>query len=164
MRRQGWGRIVNISSMGGRLTLPGGGAYHGSKHALEALSDALRFELEPFGIDVVIVEPGLIRTEFASAALTHVPEAIANDGPYARFNAGIREAYAGMQSGAAARLTSSADTVARAIETALAVARPRTRYVVSPSARLFLGIRRLTSDRMWDRITGYMIPRPEPTP
>jgi NAD(P)-dependent dehydrogenase (short-subunit alcohol dehydrogenase family) len=163
MRRQGWGRIVNISSMGGRLTLPGGGAYHGSKHALEALSDALRFELAPFGIDVAIIEPGLIRTEFATAALAHIPETKAAGGPYARFNAGIREAYAGMESGAAARIASDADTVARAIETALRAARPRTRTVVSPSAHLFLAVRRLTSDRVWDRIMGSMIPRPKPS-
>ena len=69
MRRQGWGRVVNVSSMGGRLTFPGGGWYHASKHAVEALSDALRFEVQGFGIDVVVIEPGLIRTGFAEAAV-----------------------------------------------------------------------------------------------
>src|SRR5215212_7492856 len=64
MRAQGWGRIVNLSSMGGRFTFPGGGYYHATKHAVEAISDALRFEVRGFGIDVVIVEPGLIRTGF----------------------------------------------------------------------------------------------------
>ena len=59
MRRQGCGRVVNVSSMGGRLTFPGGGWYHASKHAVEALSDALRFEVQGFGIDVVVIEPGL---------------------------------------------------------------------------------------------------------
>ena len=65
MRRQGFGRIVNVSSMGGRLTFPGGGYYHASKHAVEALSDALRFEVQGFGVDVIVIQPGLIRTDFA---------------------------------------------------------------------------------------------------
>ena len=66
MRRRRAGRIVNVSSMGGRLVFPGGGVYHASKYALEALSDALRYELRPFGIAVVLIEPGLIRTNFAA--------------------------------------------------------------------------------------------------
>ena len=65
MRRQGWGKIVNVSSMGGKLTFPGGGIYHGTKHAVEAISDALRFEVRGFGVDVIVIEPGLIRTQFA---------------------------------------------------------------------------------------------------
>src|SRR6188508_2137678 len=69
MRRARQGRIVNIGSMGGRLTFPGGGAYHATKHALVALNDALRFEVRGFGIDVVLIEPGLIRTGFGDVAL-----------------------------------------------------------------------------------------------
>ena len=68
MRRQGAGRIVNVCSMGGKLVFPGGGAYHATKYAVEAISDALRFEVTGFGIDVVLVEPGLIRTEFGATA------------------------------------------------------------------------------------------------
>ena len=93
MRRQGWGRIVNVSSMGGRLTFPGGGWYHASKHAVEALSDALRFEVQGFGIDVVVIEPGLIRTGFAEAAVGTIEQ---EDGPYARFNAAVGAATAGV--------------------------------------------------------------------
>src|SRR4051795_4008846 len=70
MREQRWGKIVNLSSMGGRFTFPGGGFYHATKYAVEAISDALRFEVRGFGIDVVIVEPGLIRTSFGAAAVT----------------------------------------------------------------------------------------------
>src|ERR687883_574278 len=69
MRRQGYGRIVNISSMGGKLVFPGGGIYHATKHAVEALSDALRFEVRGFGIGVSIVEPGLIKTQFGETAV-----------------------------------------------------------------------------------------------
>src|SRR5919112_3272345 len=82
MRRQGYGRIVNLSSMGGRLTFPGGGYYHASKYAIEAISDALRYEVEGFGIEVVVVEPGLIRTSFSDVALSSIREAT-NGGPYA---------------------------------------------------------------------------------
>jgi NADP-dependent 3-hydroxy acid dehydrogenase YdfG len=75
MRAQHWGKIVNIGSMGGRLTLPGGGLYHATKHSLEAISDALRFEVRGFGVDVVLVEPGLITTEFGKTAVATVNEA-----------------------------------------------------------------------------------------
>src|SRR5579864_1599751 len=68
MRAQRWGKIVNLGSMGGRLSFPGGGHYHATKHALEAISDALRFELRGFGIDVILLEPGLITTEFGETA------------------------------------------------------------------------------------------------
>lgn len=69
MREKGHGRIVNISSMGGRLVLPGGGAYHATKYSVEALSDALRFEVAGFGVKVIIVEPGLITTSFEDTAV-----------------------------------------------------------------------------------------------
>ncbi len=75
MRDQHWGKIVNIGSMGGRLTLPGGGLYHATKHSLEAISDALRFEVRGFGVDVVLVEPGLITTEFGKTAVGTVNDA-----------------------------------------------------------------------------------------
>src|SRR5881397_2583249 len=78
MREQRWGRIVNVSSMGANFTFPGGGFYHATKYAVEAISDALRFEVKGFGVDVVIVQPGLIRTEF-SATVAAVTDA--GDGP-----------------------------------------------------------------------------------
>src|SRR3954449_4596408 len=80
MRERRWGRIVNLSSMGGRLTFPGAGVYHGTKHAVEAISDALRFEVAGFGVKVVVVEPGLIRTEFAQAATSALEGATSSDG------------------------------------------------------------------------------------
>ena len=69
MRERGEGRVVNVGSMGGKLTFPGGGIYHATKYAVEAISDAMRFELAGFGVQVVLIEPGLIVTEFASAAV-----------------------------------------------------------------------------------------------
>lgn len=158
MRRQGWGRIVNVSSMGGKLTFPGGGWYHASKHAVEALSDALRFELAGFGIDVVVIEPGLIRTGFADAAVGSI--AVAPDGPYARFNQAVGAATAGAYDGLARVLGGGPDTVAKTIERALAARRPRSRYRVTASARIFLTVRKLVPDRAWDALVGRSYPRP----
>ena len=159
MRREGRGRIVNISSMGGRLTFPGGGAYHATKHAVEAISDALRFEVAGFGVDVVLIEPGLITTGFADAAVGSMSDVV-NDGPYGKFNAAVgRETASAYESGLA-RLGGGPETVARKIERALMARRPRTRYTVTASAKLGLGARRLLTDRMWDRVVASQFPRP----
>src|SRR6266581_4485539 len=104
MRRQGWGKIVNLSSMGGRLTFPGGGIYHGTKHAVEAVSDALRFEVRGFGVDVIVIEPGLIRTQFAEAAVSKIESGTTSNGPYAEFNAAVAEATSGAYEGPLAKL------------------------------------------------------------
>src|ERR671920_356983 len=87
MREQHWGRIVNISSMGANFVFPGGGIYHATKYAVDALSDALRFEVKGFGVDVVIVQPGLIKTEFGETAASATPQE--SDGAYAEFNATV---------------------------------------------------------------------------
>jgi len=158
MRRQGWGRVVNVSSMGGRLTFPGGGWYHASKHAVEALSDALRFEVQGFGIDVVVIQPGLIRTRFAGAAVGAIEQ---DDGPYARYNAAVGAATAGAyESWLARALGGGPETVAKAIEKAVTARRPRTRYPVTQSARLFIWLRRLLTDRAWDALVGRTYPKP----
>ena len=158
MRAQRWGRIVNVSSMGGELTFPGGGWYHASKHAVEALSDALRFEVAGFGIDVVVIQPGLIRTGFAEAAVGSID---VGDGPYARFDAAVGAATAGAYHGAfGRRLGGGPDAVAKAVERAVTAKRPRTRYRVTPSARLFIALRRVLPDRGWDALVGRSYPRP----
>jgi NAD(P)-dependent dehydrogenase (short-subunit alcohol dehydrogenase family) len=158
MRRQGWGRVVNVSSMGGRLTFPGGGWYHAYKHAVEAMSDALRFEVQGFGIDVVVIQPGLIRTSFAEAAVGSIER---DDGPYARFNAAVGAATAGVYENRLAQsLGGGPDAVAKAIERAVSAKRPRPRYRVTASARLFLTLRRLLPDRAWDALVGRTYPKP----
>ena len=161
MRRQGAGRIVNVSSMGGRLTFPGGGAYHGTKHAVEALSDALRFEVRGFGVDVVVIEPGLIKTRFGETAAGSIDAAAAaGDDPYADFNAAVGTATAEVYEGPLARLGGGPETVARAIERAITSRRPKTRYKVTPSARLALAQRRLLTDRAWDAFLRTQFPTP----
>jgi NAD(P)-dependent dehydrogenase (short-subunit alcohol dehydrogenase family) len=160
MRRQGAGRIVNVSSMGGRLTFPGGGAYHGTKHAVEALSDALRFEVRGFGVDVVVIEPGLITTRFGETAAGSINAPVAADDPYAEFNAAVGTATAEVYEGPLARLGGGPETVARAIERAITSRRPKTRYKVTPSARLVLAQRRLLPDRAWDAFLRTQFPTP----
>ena len=157
MRRQGHGRIVNVSSMGGKLTFPGGGAYHATKHAVEALSDALRFEVAGFGVAVSIIEPGLIKTQFAETAVGSVSH---EDGPYAVFNTAVSAATAGAYEGPFGKLGGGPDAVAKAIEKAITARRPKTRYRVTASARVFLTQRALLPDRAWDRVVGTSFPRP----
>src|ERR687893_760972 len=87
MREQGFGRIINLSSMGGKLTFPGAGFYHATKYAVEAISDALRFEVRGFGVEVVVIDPGLIRTGFGQTAVDSMGEDTAGSGPYTGFEA-----------------------------------------------------------------------------
>ena len=150
MREARAGKIVNVSSMGGRLTLPGGGAYHATKYAVEALSDALRMEVARFGIDVICVEPGLIRTEFGATAADGVDAS----GPYAAFNASVAKSTRDVYEGPLSRLGGDADDVARAIETALGKPRAPSRVPVTASARLLMGLRRVLPDRAWDKVVG----------
>jgi len=157
MRRAGWGRVINIGSMGGRFTFPGGGAYHATKYAVEALSDALRFEVAGFGVRVVLIEPGFIRSEFAATA-SALPPAPA---PYTAFNEGVarttQETYA---SGPMTVLGGDPDAVARAVERAIRRHSPAARMLVTPSAGLLVGVRRMLPDRLWDAFVGTSFERP----
>jgi NAD(P)-dependent dehydrogenase (short-subunit alcohol dehydrogenase family) len=160
MREQRWGRIINISSMGGRLVFPGGGYYHATKFAVEALSDALRFEVKGFGVGVVLIEPGLIKTEFGNAAMGSL--APAADGPYAHFNNAVGALTAGAyeNNGGLARFGAGPEAVAKAIEKA--IRRPRPRVPVTASARIMIGLRRVMPDRAWDRSMRTNFPPPRP--
>ena len=161
MRRQGYGRIVNLSSMGGKLTFPGGGYYHATKHAVEAISDALRWEVEGFGVRVSIIEPGLIRTGFADTATGSMGGSAAEDGPYAGFNAAVaRATKATYERGPLARLGGGPEEVARVIESAISNPRPRARYAVTPSARLLMSARRVLPDRAWDGLLRSQFQQP----
>ncbi len=173
MRRRRAGRVINVSSMGGRLVFPGGGVYHASKYALEALSDALRYELRPFGIAVVLIEPGLIKTNFAAtvgatlATLTAgaTPAAGGDDAAavYAEFNDVVaRGTAAAYERGPMARMAGEPIDVARVIARAIAASRPRARYTVALSATFFLTLRRWLGDAGWDWFlrSGFASPRP----
>jgi len=162
MRKQGDGRIVNVSSMGGRLVFPGGGIYHATKHAVEALSDALRFEVRGFGVGVSIIEPGLIKTEFGHAAVGSMEGTIADDGAYGRFNREVAAKTAGAYEGSMSRMAAPPDAVARVIQRAIESRRPRPRYVVTVGARAMLLTRRLLPDRGWDAMMRSQFPQPRP--
>jgi short-subunit dehydrogenase len=159
MRAQGWGKIVNLSSMGGRLTFPGGGVYHATKYAVEALSDALRFEVRGFGVDVIIIEPGLIVTNFGEVAAGSVQSAAA-DGAYAEFNRRVAELTEEAYRGPMAKLGAGPEAVARTIARAISVRRPKARYPVTASAHLMINQRRLVPDRVWDLLMRTQFPRP----
>jgi NAD(P)-dependent dehydrogenase (short-subunit alcohol dehydrogenase family) len=159
MREAGSGRIVNVSSMGGKLTFPGGGVYHATKHAVEAISDALRFEVAGFGVDVVVIEPGLIKTRFGETAVGSMSE-VESEGPYARFNTEVAAATAGAYEGPMSRLGAGPEAVAAKIRKAIETGHPATRYKVTASARVIMGMRRGMTDRMWDRFAGTQFPRP----
>jgi NAD(P)-dependent dehydrogenase (short-subunit alcohol dehydrogenase family) len=159
MRRQHWGKVVNISSMGANFVFPGGGLYHATKYAVDAISDALRFEVKGFGIDVVIIQPGLIKTEFGHAAVGAVPD---DGGTYGEFNAAVGEATEGAyESGPLGKLGGGPETVARAIEKAINAKNPKPRYRVTPSAHLLVAQRSLMTDRMWDRMMKTQFPQPK---
>ena len=161
MRAQGWGKIVNVGSMGGRLSFPGGGHYHATKHALEAISDALRFELRGFGIDVILLEPGLIRTEFGETATASIGDVQgASDDPYASFNATVGAVTKGAYDGPMRLMGAGPERVAKVIERAIRRSRPPARITITPSAKLTIATRRLLSDRAWDAAMRRQFPQP----
>jgi NAD(P)-dependent dehydrogenase (short-subunit alcohol dehydrogenase family) len=160
MREQGWGKIVNIGSMGGKLTFPGGGLYHATKYAVEAVSDALRFEVRGFGVDVILIEPGLIVTRFGEAATATVPAGAG--GPYAHFNEAVAKLTTDAYNGPMAKLGGPPAAVAKTIVGALESSRPKPRYTVTPSARLMINQRRFTPDRVWDAMMRSQFPTPKP--
>jgi len=151
MRRSRSGRIVNIGSMGGRITFPVGGFYHATKYAVEAISDALRVEVKPFGIDVILVEPGLVRTNFES----RVNESLEVGAP----PSGDHTAYADLLAANDKNTTSGyandfmatgPESVAAVIVKAVDSSRPRSRYVVTSAAKALISLRRFGGDRLWD--------------
>ncbi|MBX6748422.1 MAG: SDR family NAD(P)-dependent oxidoreductase [Micromonosporaceae bacterium] len=146
MRAQGCGRIINVSSVGAKMYQPMGGWYHATKYALEGLSDCLRLELKPHGIDVIIIEPGGVATEFPQVAGERLL-ATSGHGAYAAY---ARRYARTLHS--EARGISSPDVVARTIARAATARRPRTRYPVGRGARAVVLARWLLPDRVYDRL------------
>ncbi|QKJ20454.1 oxidoreductase [Microbacterium hominis] len=148
MRSLNRARIINISSIGAHIYEPLGAWYHATKFAVEGLSDSLRLELAPHGIDVVIVAPGSIRTEWASIARESAV-AHSGEGPYAEQAHGLAENYRRIDR---SRFAATPETVAATIVRAATVWRPRTRYATPRSAGLIIAARRLLPDRVLDRV------------
>lgn len=148
MRAQHWGRIINLSSVAGRTVIYFGGWYHVSKYSVEALSDAMRMELKPFGIDVVKIEPGAIKTDWGLIAADHL-RASSEGTPYeeegSRWANTMHWAYS-------SKYLSSPKVITRAILRAVDSRRPRTRYCTGRFARLMLFFHALLPARWWDAI------------
>jgi NAD(P)-dependent dehydrogenase (short-subunit alcohol dehydrogenase family) len=152
MRRRRSGRIVNMASVGGHIYGPMGAWYHATKFAVEGFSDALRLELAPFGIQVVIIEPGEIRTAWGGIAADSLRET-SGSGPYAeqaRTVAAVLERSLGSGTG------SPPEIVAAAIGKALTARRPRSRYAVGRGARTLILARRILPDRIFDRAMQHL--------
>lgn len=149
MRARGSGRILNISSMAGRITSPLGAWYHATKYALEAFSDALRMEVEEFGIDVVIIESGGIKTPWGLIAADHLEESSRN-GVYAaqaqRVAANMRKLYSPSSN------LSEPKVISNAILRALEARRPKTRYLVGFGAKPSVFLHTVLPDRLFDKV------------
>jgi len=152
MRKQGYGRIINISSMGGKLYTPFGGWYHATKYAVEALSDCLRMETEAHGIDVVIIEPGGINTQWGVIAADNL-EKVSENGPYeeeaTRLAKRIRKRYTGYK-------MTEPKVIADTIVTAVMVKKPKTRYLVGYGAKPSVLLRKLLPDRLFDKLVSKL--------
>ena len=157
MREARRGTVVNISSVAGKVTVPFAGAYCASKHALEAISDALRVELAPWQIRVVVIEPGPIGTRFGDRTRQATARILSTPGPYSRFYENAEKASErGFQRG-----HRRPEEVARVIVGAIESKRPRTRYRVAPLARVLVPLKGITSDRFLDRRMKRMLRLPD---
>lgn len=143
MRERRAGRIINVSSVGGRITLPFFGVYNSTKYAVESLSDALRYELRPFGIDVSLIEPGVIRTNFEATAVGNLSQFDAT--PYAQAVAKYEQ-----MSKTADRFASNPIVIAKAISRAVNARRPSARYVAPRSTNAILWMSAMLPTRVWD--------------
>lgn len=145
MREQRGGHIINVSSIGGKIYEPLGAWYHATKFAVEGFSDSLRVEVEQFGIKVVVIEPGSIKTEWGGIAADNLVAA-SGTGPYASQVKAWTNGVATVE-----RRASSPDVIAKAIVRAVTARRPRTRYVVGAFARPSIFLRSVLTDRGFDR-------------
>ena len=149
MREKKYGKIVNISSIGGKTYMPLGAWYHATKHALEGWSDCLRLEVTPFNIDVIIIEPGVIETNFGNVMIEQM-ERSAGGGPYAAITSAVIKSFRNHLE--SPNYGSDPSVVAHTIAHAISVQKPKTRYAIGKFAKPILFLRRYTSDRFFDRM------------
>jgi short-subunit dehydrogenase len=148
MREQRSGKIINTSSMGGKIYTPLGSWYHATKHALEGWSDCLRLELKPFKIDVVIVEPGVIETEFGDVMVKPLLER-SGDSAYRKLAQAVAETTRNSyENGNSSPASVIVDVISRAIRSE----RPKTRYAAGKYARPMMFFRKYLGDRIFDKV------------
>ncbi len=150
MRARKRGHIINMSSMGGRITFPGGAFYHASKHALEAFSDALRFETSGFGVRIVLIEPGPVRSGFGKTGISTIRKE-GLDPAYDALRDSIRSGLKSTYEGAGSELSSTPEEVAAVCLRALDTPDPEPRYVVGGMAETLIEQRHREGDAAWDR-------------
>jgi len=153
MRNKGAGKIVNISSIGAKIYQPLGGWYHSTKFAVEGLSDCLRLELKAFGIDVILVEPGPIRTEWGNIALENLMNNSAQ-GPYRSLANAMERNFKTFYS---EKRASGPEAVATIILKAIQAAKPNTRYVAGKGSKAILFGRKILSDKLFDKVMLTML-------
>ncbi|MDJ0569481.1 MAG: oxidoreductase [Pleurocapsa sp. MO_192.B19] len=146
MRKQRSGKIINVSSMVGKVSVPMTGWYCASKHALEALSDALRLEVQQFGIKVVIIEPGAIKTEFNDIAKDKVNQASSIEAYQSWIETWNKILESSNQTGA------EPEVIAGVIAKAVRAKQPRSRYAAPFDSKFFLFLKWLLSDKLFDRV------------
>lgn len=147
MRNKRAGRIINISSMGGKVYTPLGSWYHASKHAVEGWSDCLRLELSPFNIDVVIIEPGVIATEFGDVMTAPMLKR-SGSGPYSKMADAVAASMKALETRGASHPQVIVDLVLKSVR----AVKPKTRYAGGKYARPMLFIRKWLGDRVFDRV------------
>ncbi|ACU75220.1 short-chain dehydrogenase/reductase SDR [Catenulispora acidiphila DSM 44928] len=160
MRQQGAGRVVNVSSILGRLSPPGGALYQATKYATEAYSDALRLEVAQFGIQVALIEPATVRTRFYETAVMQF--AGGSGTPYQPFYDRLAAWAIDIHEGKtrAGKLAVTPEKVAEAIQRAVLARNPKARYPVGPLARAALGMRRMLPDSLFDKFVAREFPAP----
>jgi len=152
MRKQHSGRILNVSSIGGKIATPLGAWYHATKFAVEGFSDCLRLETKPFGIDVVVIQPGIIKSEWDQIAMKSMLEASGTT-PYADIAHQTAKSSGRFYSSPNA---STPSVIGDVILKACLAKRPKTRYAKGYMAKLILLTRKLLPDRLFDRIITSM--------
>lgn len=157
MRRAGRGRIINVGSIGGTFTAPGSGAYHASKYAVESFSDALRMEVRPFGINVVLLQPTGVYTAFDKKLATTLPPEDPTS-PYAFFKQNHTRVTEQMFTDRNVTGIIHPEQVAAQIVRVATVRHPRARYRVGLSAHIYTGLRRALPDSVWDRLMLAQFP------
>ena len=147
------GRVVNISSVGGKVAMATYGPYAGTKFALEAVSDSLRREIAPFGVQVVVIEPGAVRTEMLGRAIASAHELVSTMTPeQSQRYGGLMQAVTAQAASFTEKSGLSADAAAKVIAKAVTARKPRTRYTVGRDAALITRLARILPDRTLDRV------------
>lgn len=156
MRKAGGGRIINISSVAGEMSQPGAGVYHATKHAVEAIDEALRMEVDTFGINVIGILPGPVNTNFADVAISTIPDT-GQDSPYYNFKQNLIKTTKNMLDPNSSTTLEPEDVAKKVVEAATADS-PSSRYHVGVMSKVMGRAHDWLPDAVWDKAMEYMVP------